>query len=333
MKRLFDEIKLILKENKYFLIMFFIGLVLLNINLPFYIEKDGGLLNLNDRVSINNNFNNKGSLNMTYVSTLNGNFIFNLISLFNDWDIIKKEEENGTSTEKEREFGDKLALQDSIDTAKIVAFKKAQKEIDILSQDVYIGYIYEESNTDLKVGDILIKINDTMISSKNDVSIEINKHSVGDVLNIEVKNNKKIYQRQAKIIDIGGKKAIGILCYSKYKLKTNPNVLINFQKKETGPSGGLMLALTIYSKITKKDKTNGMKIAGTGVIDEYGNVGEIGGVKYKLAGAVKEKADVFIVPKDNYKEAIKEKKKNNYIIYIYKEDTFDDAINILKKLE
>ena len=71
-----------------------------------------------------------------------------------------------------------------------------------------------------------------------------------------------------------------------------------------------MMALSIYGNLTNQDLTNGKTIVGTGTIDIDGNVGSIGGVKYKLIGAVKNKADIFIVPNgENYDEAIKIKKE------------------------
>ena len=63
-------------------------------------------------------------------------------------------------------------------------------------------------------------------------------------------------------------------------------------------------------------------------------IGSIGGVKFKLAGAVSKKADVFLVPAgENYKEAIKYKKKNNYDIKIIGVSNLEEAILELEKLE
>ena len=109
-------------------------------------------------------------------------------------------------------------------------------------------------------------------------------------------------------------------------------IKIKFKSSEGGPSGGLMLTLAIYNKLTDSNLSNGRKIVGTGTIDQNGNVGEIGGVKYKLNGAVKAHADIFLVPSgDNYKEALKEKEKNNYQITIKAIKTLDEAITYLKE--
>ena len=88
-----------------------------------------------------------------------------------------------------------------------------------------------------------------------------------------------------------------------------------------------MLTLAIYNNLVAKDITNGKKIVGTGTIDDNGNVGSIGGVKYKLNGAVRSKADIFLVPSgENYEEAVKEAKRKKYSIKIVSVSTFDEAL-------
>ena len=57
---------------------------------------------------------------------------------------------------------------------------------------------------------------------------------------------------------------------------------------------------------------------------------EIGGVKYKLMGAVKSKADIFFVPEKNYDEALKVKNEKNYNIDLVMVKTLGEAINYLK---
>jgi len=64
-----------------------------------------------------------------------------------------------------------------------------------------------------------------------------------------------------------------------------------------------MYGYELQIKIPNDLILNNKKICGTGTIDESGNIGEIGGVKYKMLGASKNKCDVFITPKENYEEA------------------------------
>ena len=83
-------------------------------------------------------------------------------------------------------------------------------------------------------------------------------------------------------------------------------------------------------KITPDDITKGRTIMGTGTISKTGKVGEIGGVKYKVLGAVKDGAEIFICPKANEKAAKDTVKKNNLNIKVIGVSTFDEAIEALK---
>ena len=91
------------------------------------------------------------------------------------------------------------------------------------------------------------------------------------------------------------------------------------------------MTLTIYNYLTNDSLTNKRKIVGTGTIDINGTVGKIDGVKYKLISAANYKADIFLVPYDNYIEAMNIKNKYNYDIKIYPVKTIEEAIEYLKK--
>ena len=72
-----------------------------------------------------------------------------------------------------------------------------------------------------------------------------------------------------------------------------------------GPSAGLMFTLGIIDKLRPADLTGGKVIAGTGTIDDEGNVGPIGGIPQKLVGAKNAGAKLFLVPADNCAEAMR----------------------------
>lgn len=329
-KQLISEIKRIIKENISFIITFFVLLFLITFELPFYISKTGGLIDISSR--IDNTINWSGSLNMAYVSSIKATIPTIVIASLNPkWDVVPIEEEIGNETEEEAEFRGKMALKESIQNAKLNAYKKADKEFTVKNTKNYVIYIYEEAKTNLKVGDEIIKIDNTSINSKKDINNYINKLNKNDEITILVLNNNKEYERKAKIIEVNGIKLIGILVVEDKTITFDNEEDISFKESESGPSGGLMMSLAIYSSLIGEDLTNGLKIAGTGTIDEDGNVGEIDGVKYKLAGAVKEKADIFIVPSDNnYHEALKEKENNQYDIEIIGVKTFDEVLEYLK---
>ncbi|MET0425728.1 MAG: PDZ domain-containing protein [Actinoplanes sp.] len=94
-----------------------------------------------------------------------------------------------------------------------------------------------------------------------------------------------------------------------------------------GPSAGLMFTLGIMDKLRPEDMTGGKIIAGTGTIDDDGNVGPIGGIPQKLVGAKSAGAQLFLVPKDNCAEALENAVSGLPMAEVA---TVDDALTALK---
>ena len=70
-----------------------------------------------------------------------------------------------------------------------------------------------------------------------------------------------------------------------------------------GPSAGLVFATGIIDKLTPEDLTGGRTIAGTGTINPEGEIGPIGGIRQKLAGARNDGAELFLMPATHCVEA------------------------------
>lgn len=320
-----------IKNNLPFIIFLIVLYFLLSFKLPYYIDTSGGLIDLKDRYKIDNEYKIKGSINMTYVSEYRATPITFIMSKFNNnLDLYKRNDVIPSNvTEDEYNFYGEKSLKEGSDNAIITAYKKALKKYKIINDKEYVTYIFEDAKTNLKIKDQIIKIDGITINKKKDIYDIIKDKNVNDKINLTVINNKVEYNRYAYILD---GKIIGIIVSSDRKIETYPKIKSNFEDNEYGSSGGLLTTLSIYSKLLDYDITGGKKISGTGTIDEEGNVGEIDGVKYKLKGAVKEKADVFFAPSgDNYKEAIKIKNKYNYKIDVVEVKTFDDLVEYLKK--
>lgn len=321
-----------IKQNKFYILTFLILFSLFLIPLPYYIEKDGGTISTKDRIKIENT-ESSGNFYMAYVSEIKVNIPTYIISLFNkDWTLIPKNEVVLTNeTEEDEKFRSKLLLKESINNAIASAYTLAHKKYEILNENYYVTYVDETAITDLKVQDKIIKINDTLVNNKIEIANIINNSKIGDTISIEVENKGKTYYRKSTLIEMDGKPVIGVMLTSEKTIETEPKIVDNFAATESGSSGGLMLALEIYDNITNKNISKNRKIAGTGTIDEYGNVGQIGGVKYKLKGVYNDGIKIFLVPNgENYEEAIEVAKKENLDIQIIGVSTLEEAI---KKLE
>ena len=320
-----------LKENYKFILSIILILVVFSIRFPYYIDAPGGITDMSEKIEING-YESEGSFNLAYVKEYRATIPTLIFSLFNkDFKVIKQDDVMlDTEDYESYEKRDKVLMDESISNATYVAYKKANKYIKELSNKIVIIYVTESSNSDLKVGDEIISINNENIYTKDDVTKIVSNLPVGTKIDIKVKNNNKEYNRYAYVIEDDNNKIIGILISNLKEYETNPKVNVIVDKNESGSSGGLITALSIYDSLVKEDITNGLKIVGTGTIDLDGNIGSIGGVEYKLKSAVKKKADLFIVPLgENYEEALKLKKENNYDIEILGVSTFDEVIDYL----
>lgn len=332
--KLYTNTKKYIKENIVFLLIILLYVLIVNVKLPFSIESPGGLININDRLS-GNIYNSKGSINLTYVTVRDGTIPNLIIAALNkDWDIISNNNiKLDNETMKESLIRSRLEYDASVNSSYYVAYNYANLDPKILDSNIYVEYILEEANTDIQVGDKIIEFDDRNMNNITDFYSYIQNLNIGDEVKFIIENNKKHYKRTANIIEYEGNKMIGITIINIPNIEVENKITYKGEDNENGPSGGLMFTLSIYNAITEYDITNGYKISGTGTINMDGTIGIIGGVKYKLAGAVKKNADIFIAPSENYEEALELKKKNKYDIKIVKADTFEEALEELKKLK
>lgn len=334
--KLYEKLIKFIKENYLILLLYIVLIATLTYPLPYYIYTGGGIINIDDKIKMEDSTSSTGSYNMCYVSEINATIPTYIAShILSSWDLISKEELllNKNETNEDIVTRDKIYLRKANQNAIINAYTKASKTLKITNKHNYVIYVSEKSKTGLKIGDEILAINDKEISSIDDISDLLIGKKEHDTISIKAIHNNKIVIKNAEIYIENTKPMLGIAIETVYDYKTNPTVEFNFSNNESGPSGGLMLSLALYDKLSDEDITKGYKIAGTGTIDEDGNIGSIGGVEYKLKGAVKAKADIFLVPLgENYEDSLKLLKKEKYNIKLIGVSTLDEAISKLKEL-
>ena len=330
--KIYDKLISFIKLNYKFLIFLTILIFLFYYEFPYIIYKSGGTIDLNDRVEVNKEYVQDGKLQMSYVTAMKGTIPFILLSYaIPDWDLmplsdITTEDNYEDVLEKGKEY-----LNEGIDNAIIAAFNEAGYGINIKNTINKVMYISEKANTDVLVDDIVLSINNKELETLDDIKEYINTLKENDEVKLKIINNNKEYVRYAKVYkDTDNTLKMGLAFNTTYDYETEIPVTVKMKDNESGSSGGLMMSLAIYNALTEKDITKGLNIVGTGSINSDGTVEEIGGVKYKVLGASKNKADIFLVPKENYEEAIKIKEKRNLDIEIVSVSTLKDAINYLE---
>lgn len=332
-KKLLKYLKNDLKNNYKTYIVFILILSTFFIKLDYNIYSPGGLINLNDRIETNNKYTEEGSFNLTYVTARSGIIPNILLSyIIPSWDLVPSSDVKvDDESMKEVNLRNRIYLEETSYNAIIAAYEEAGKPYIVNGVDLKVTYIIDKDNNNLEVGDTIKEINGVKIDSYETLKQEKDKYKENDKLNIKVLRNNKEKECYAILKrDKNNNLTIGIYLATLKNVSTNEEVKYVFKNNESGSSRGLMCALEIYNRITDFDITKGDIIAGTGSIDENGIVGDIDGVKYKLKGAVKNKAKVFIVPSGNYDEALKLKEENNYDIELIKADNLHNVIENLK---
>ena len=319
--------KKFLKENLKFIIFMIILITVVNIELPYYIEAPGGTINLTKRIDDNYDKEN-GSLNMLYVTEYKGNIVTVLLSkIIKSWDLYEiSEQQISDEDANDIYIRNKVMLENSIQNATFVAYNYANKKIEI--KDTKNIVIATTKENGIEIGDIINSIDEIPIENSSTIKNYIENLSTGDTVTLNIIRDGK--EKQINIT-LDEDKVIGVMIITNYVYETEDEIDIDFKNGEGGSSGGLILSLGIYSEITGIDLLKGRNIAGTGTIDIDGNVGEIDGIKYKIAGAVKNNMDVILVSPYNYEEAKKVIDDNNYKIELVCVKTFEEAIEYLTK--
>lgn len=325
------KIKKYIKDNYLFIISCLILIFLFNYHLPYYINMPGGTIKVNDRIECKKCSDINGSLNMLYVTEYEATVPTYLLSLvIPNWDLERiSKQQISNETPEDIYNRNRLMLENSVDNAIYVAYTNSNKEIKVKSKKNIV--IATTKNNGLNIGDEVLEINGREIENIEEIRNIIQNSAVNKKLLFKVLRNNKEEDIQVKVIKQNSKKMIGAVITTDYDYELDPKIKLKFRSSESGSSGGMMLALSIYTKINDQDIIKGRKIAGTGTIDYEGNVGKIDGIKYKIMGAHKNKMDIVLVPKENYKEAISVAEKNHYKLKIVKVETFKDVIDYLSK--
>lgn len=214
--------------------------------------------------------------------------------------------EVGMTSEKDRLQGE-IEHNSAIYTSIISAYKEANVDLNYK----FVGYyVYDTTSKDINIGDVVLGIDkENCIENVKSGTFKI-LTSNNEEKTVELKNDKLS------------------LAYPYYEI--NDDKIKVYPSNDGGPSAGFMQSLKLYDDLVSENLGEKLKIAGTGTIDDNGNVGAIGCVGLKIYTAMYNKCDLFFIPEENRSEAEKylaKIKTNMKIVYV---NTLSDAINYLR---
>lgn len=335
LKKFYEKVKEFIKTEYKFILFLIVFVVICTWPVNYYIVIGGGISDISDRVVVENSDSSNGSFNLSYVSELKGTTLSYLLSyVMPHWKRVSMDDYKYTTDEdyQDIEFRSELDLLSSNSNAIYYAYQLADKPCEVVKTDVYVIVKFPEYDNPLEVGDKLLKVNGVLCANLVEFQEAIQKVE-GNSVRVTVLRDGKEMELTSKLYEEENRKVLGVGLQSVTTYDVDPEVEFQFEKNESGPSAGLITTLSIYDQLTKGDLTKGKLIAGTGTIEADGSIGQIGEVEYKLLGAARGGAQVFLVPAgENYQDCKKMKKEENLDIKLISVKNIDDAIKKLKDL-
>ncbi|TWD74820.1 PDZ domain-containing protein [Kribbella amoyensis] len=180
----------------------------------------------------------------------------------------------------------------------------------------------------LKPGDVVLKVDGQAATQVPQVGELVRKNKVGENVDFLIRRGGQEQTVVVKTAATPGEPSrpmVGITVGVDSPVK----VSVNLGQDIGGPSAGTAFALAIYDKLTPGPLLEGKHVAVTGTIDALGQVGAIGGIQQKIAGAKDDGATVFLVPAPNCAAAVHAGVDGIQLVKITK---LEDAISSLKTL-
>lgn len=134
----------------------------------------------------------------------------------------------------------------------------------------------------LKEGDEIVSVNGTDVTSVQALRDAIAKNGTDTPAQIGIVRDGAASTVAITPTESAGRAVLGIGAGMDYTFPFEVKIQLD---DVGGPSAGQMFALGIIDKLTPGELTGGKRIAGTGTIDNAGNIGAIGGIRQKMYAA------------------------------------------------
>ncbi len=200
-------------------------------------------------------------------------------------------------------------MQDSKNLAQVIALRRAGYDVPIVSDGVEIVDLLPESPAEgtLHAGDVIRSIDGEGVYLAEEVVRQVQKKEIGEEVNLVVKRGDEVLS--VDVVTAANPEEPGIAALKVYVRTLNWQPLLPLEVDiETGPvigpSAGMMFVLEILDRLYPQNLTGGHRVGGTGTITIDEKIGSIGGVKQKVIAAERAGLQYFLVPGENYDEAL-----------------------------
>jgi Lon-like protease len=218
----------------------------------------------------------------------------------------------------------KQAFEDSQSSAETSALRELGYPVQVAVKEVAAD---GASTGKLAAGDVITSVDGQAVTSTQKLQELVRAKPVGSELAVTRKRGDT--SETVKITTKAGEDGTPRIGISAENKQPHPFEITYHLENVGGPSAGLMFSLGTIDTLNTEDLTGGKVIAGTGTIDDEGNVGVIGGIAQKLVGAKEDGAQFFLTPAGNCAEA-----KANAVngLTLVKVSTLDGALQALSDI-
>jgi PDZ domain-containing protein len=319
------------------------------VKLPYYIFSPGSAEQIRPMVEVKQGgYPEKGTFMLTTVSVRVANVLGYISTKFNSNQELYDKNSIRYAGETESQYNERqsFVMQSSQSSAMVVAYQKAAIPFHIQTDKVVLIQTLKDmpAMAVLKPWDELTAIDNNKILSAKDLQDYLKNKKAGDTVTLKFIRDSVAQEVNLKLallpVDPSAPKqtapraGLGIVPANVQSIRSeDPQKQVTVQAGDIGgPSAGSMFALEIYNQLVKGDITKGYHIAGTGTINEKGEVGPIGGIAHKIVAADRAGAEIFFAPVDNMKDALAKAEKMHTKMKVVSIATIDDAFRYLKAL-
>ena len=275
-----------------------------------------------------------GELRLTTVSVTNPEAKVNLVGALAGWfrddvAVLPYEAMYPDASTAEQERAESAAqMVNSQDTAIAVALTELGYDLPTYAEVTGVTPGGPSAKV-LKPRDRIVSIGGKPVADVDSVFRLVGGLEVGEKVTVEVRRggeDRRLEVTTEAAPDDPERAILGILVGTGYQFPFEVDVGID--DTIGGPSAGLMFALSVYDVLTPGALLDGTIVADTGSISAEGEVGPIGGIRQKIAGAEDSGASVFLVPPANCAAAVGAPVDD---IELIRAETFSSALDALKK--
>ncbi len=315
-------------------------LIFLFAPLPYYITYPGEATSIEQFMTVEDGDKEPGELMMVTISQRRATPLWLVGSWFTPFTEASPSSRYLYDGEGEADYErrQQLLMSSSQQAAVQYAYDLAEAEVSVSFDGMYVSAPIQGSLAAnvLKPGDVITAIDGRSFVSRLDFLDRVAAYEAGDevTLTLERDGRERVVQTLVQPLD-RSQSRVGLGIYEPLPVQdvvTDPSVTFELTNVG-GPSAGLMFTLELFDQLTPGDLANGEKIAGTGTVDEEGNIGPIGGAWQKIVAADRAGATVFFVPDGpNYEEAKTSLDRLESDIEVVPVKTVEDAIRYLESM-